>query len=118
MKRTKKIIALVIAVLLLVSMMPMQVFAQSTDISSTSATSSDYMYKVLPDGTAEITDYTGDESVINIPETIDGYKVTSIGDEAFYRYISLTTITIPNSVTSIGRNAFQNCQKTNHGNNP
>ena len=38
-----------------------------------------------------------------------GNSVTSIGDYAFNRCYGLTSITIPNSVTSIGSSAFSNC---------
>ena len=41
---------------------------------------------------------------ITIPNT-----VTSIGEGAFYKCLSLTSVTIPNSVTSIGREAFYGC---------
>jgi hypothetical protein len=44
-------------------------------------------------------------SVTNIPNT-----VTSIGTEAFAWCRFLTSINIPNSVTSIGNNAFENCR--------
>ena len=38
-----------------------------------------------------------------------GNSVTSIGGSAFYNCKSLTSITIPNSVTRIGRAAFNGC---------
>ncbi len=38
-----------------------------------------------------------------------GNSVTSIGDEAFYNCTGLTSVTIPNSVTSIGYDAFYYC---------
>ena len=36
-------------------------------------------------------------------------SVTSIGNSAFYRCSGLTSVTIPNSVTSIGQNVFSGC---------
>ena len=36
-------------------------------------------------------------------------SVTSIGDNAFFNCIGLTSVTIPNSVTSIGDSAFAHC---------
>ena len=51
--------------------------------------------------------YTG---VVNIPQSVTyenvTYKVTSIGKQAFERCSSLTSVTIPNGVKSIGIYAF------------
>ena len=47
--------------------------------------------------------------VVVIPDTINGYPVTSIGNSAFYDLTSLTNVTIPNSVTNIGNSAFALC---------
>lgn len=70
---------------------------------------SGFEYTVLDDGTIEIMRYTGDEEDVVIPSTIEGKRVTSIGDSAFYGCSNLTDITIPNSVTRIGDSAFIYC---------
>lgn len=52
--------------------------------------------------------------VVNIPSKVEHegvvYTVISIGDFAFYGCLSLTSITIPESVTTIGMGAFEDCQ--------
>ena len=71
----------------------------------------DFEYKVNSDGTATITDYYGEVTELVIPSTLDGYKVTKIGNYAFWDCGSLESITIPSSVTSIGDDAFCGCDK-------
>lgn len=44
-----------------------------------------------------------------IKEVTIGNSVTSIGENAFYNCSKLTSLTIPNSVTSIGSSAFSGC---------
>ncbi len=53
---------------------------------------------------------TGTSGSVAIPETINGYPVTSIGDYAFYNCSGLTSVTIPEGVTSIGNGAFRGCR--------
>lgn len=50
-------------------------------------------------------DVVADE-VIEIPAEIDGYRVTAIGDRAFYEYPFMKEVIIPDGVTSIGSEAF------------
>ena len=74
----------------------------------------DGIYYYLTGNTAEVTDggekYRG-KVVIPSSITVEGqeYPVTSIGYRAFYECSSLTSVTIPNSVTSIGDLAFAYC---------
>lgn len=46
---------------------------------------------------------------VEIPEEIDGYNVTAIGEKAFADCTDITSIIIPNTVTSIGQRAFYGC---------
>jgi len=52
-----------------------------------------------------ITKYKGWDSAVVIPETINGVRVTAIGNGAFASN-DLTSVTIPNGVTGIGDEAF------------
>ena len=73
-----------------------------------------YSYKVEIDSDtgkdyASITGYTGNPSVLAIPETLDGYTVKKIANSAFAKKTSLKAVTIPDTVTAIGARAFDGC---------
>jgi hypothetical protein len=75
----------------------------------------DFHYIVLGSNEAEITEYDGDDTEVDIPRTIKGLTVTKIGDKAFDRSFNqnkLTKVTIPDSVTKIGTYTFANNQLT------
>jgi Leucine Rich Repeat (LRR) protein len=67
-------------------------------------------------GTITITAYTGPGGAVTIPSTINGLPVTTIGGYysaqwwGAFESSSLTSVVIPNSVTSIGDSAFDDCE--------
>ena len=81
-------------------------------------TSGDWKYVLLEDGTAEITKYTGKATDLNIPSTIDGFPISSIGTTAFYYCKTLKRISIPDGITSIGNKAFHSCKSLKNINIP
>ena len=106
-EKTRKVIRKIAAYLLLFGLcVPL---LQPAAGKTAKAAEVQWWYAVKADGTAEITGVTTDATAIEIPEMINGLKVTSIGDWAFYWHSSLKSITIPDSVTSIGDHAFDEC---------
>jgi hypothetical protein len=68
-----------------------------------------YEYVTNADGASiTITGYSG-PSAVSIPSNIDGLLVTDIGERAFAD-TSVANVTIPDSVTNIGLEAFDDCQ--------
>lgn len=70
-----------------------------------------YQFKEYKDY-AVLTSYTGSKEVVEIPSTVNGKKVTEIGADAFNsKIITVTKVTIPDTVKKIGKNAFYGCTK-------
>ena len=71
----------------------------------------EFYYDLLENGTVEITGFEGTgEGVLVIPQTIDGYRVSRIGESAFSWCDRFTgNLMIPEGITDIGDCAFYNC---------
>ena len=95
MKKTRKIISLLLSILMIITSVPLMA------LNSFAASSGDYEYELLKDGTAQIKHYEGSETEIEIPSEIDGHRVTFISSGAFKGCTSLTSVTIPDSITEI-----------------
>ncbi|MDY6016503.1 MAG: leucine-rich repeat protein [Oscillospiraceae bacterium] len=63
---------------------------------------------LVVDETGSILSYSGEYRSLSIPETVNGIKVTSVGNNAF-KGKNITEILLPESVTIIGTSAFEDC---------
>lgn len=121
-KQFKKLTAVLLTAVMFLGMfttMPVSVFAADVDDNSVGSdevfTSSDgeYEYTKNDDGTITISSLVDKWSTYNgtLPDVIDGYIVTKIGDKAFYECYYLESIVLPDTITSIGDYAFYNCKR-------
>ena len=74
-------------------------------------TSNGYQIRLRMDNIAEIEGYKGNETDLVLPEKYEEYTITRIAPFAFRRNLNLTSITIPDTVVNIGREAFYICPK-------
>lgn len=63
--------------------------------------------KFIIDENGVVTAYKGYKLTVTVPETINGIIPTKIGDGAFENNVVVRNITLPDSVTVIGKNAFK-----------
>ena len=136
--RPKRLISLLVAVCMMITMLPLSaVTAFAADTSTVLTAIVDgykYEYKVNADGaTATITDFRGPVDPaktpapydIHIPSELGGYPVTGLGTYSFSGYLdaspylhnsyqigrNIRSVDIPQGVTSIGLIAFGGCCK-------
>lgn len=61
----------------------------------------EYKYFLKEDNTVELTLYEGNDKDVTVPETINGYPVTSIDCWCFFHGKNIESIYIPSSVTTL-----------------
>ena len=131
--RPKRLISLLVAVCMMITMLPLSAVTAFAADTSTDPEADDgvykYAYKVNEDGsnTVTITEFRGPVDPANdgpynitIPDKLGGHPVTGLGESSFstehfdsplydIHHTKIQSVTIPESVTSIGRAAFLNC---------
>ena len=80
---------------------------EDVQVAGAALTYGDYNYTVLDDGTVEITNYIGDDSMVTMPTYINGKVVSSVGSYAFGE--SLTSVKLPEKLSIVKECAFANC---------
>jgi len=95
----KRLLSVLLVVAIVVTILPAEFLMASAEQSG------DYIYSTS-NSNATITGYTGAGGAITIPSKLGTYNVTSIGYQAFDGFTGITSVTIPNSVTSMGDYAF------------
>ena len=63
----------------------------------------------LGDGAAEISAYSGGESTLAVPATLDGKRITRIGSGAFFGNANLQSISLAEGIEEIAPLAFAHC---------
>ena len=136
--RPKRLISLLVAVCMMITMLPLSAVTAFAADTSTVHEANDgegiyrYAYKENEDGeTVTITEFLGPVDPANpgpydidIPEKLDGFTVTGLGRRSFstddhysplydIHHTQIQSVTIPESVTSIGDSAFAACRNLN-----
>lgn len=101
----KRLLSILLAAALLIGLVPTLLLpAAAADY-----TSGDFTYKLNDDGSAIITRYSGSAAALTIPSSLDGHTVKQIGSYAFEKNTTLTSVSIPETVTELEYSAFKGC---------
>lgn len=128
----KKILALLLALVLCVSTIPISVLAETPEEAEENFIETDQQvmeepneqrlpegealtddglrYKVNENDTITITGYSGPGGNITIPSTIEDKRVSTIAYSAFSNNLSITGVTVEEGLGAIEHNAFYGCK--------
>lgn len=101
----KRLLSILLAAALLIGLVPTLLLPAA----AAGYTSGDFTYKLNDDGSAIITRYSGSAAALTIPSSLDGHTVKQIGSYAFEKNTTLTSVSIPETVTELEYSAFTGC---------
>lgn len=111
----KGLLSMMLSLIIGLSSLAIIPYVSPTAEAATQYTSGYYTYERLDSVHAKIVDVDSNISgAVTIPETLDGYTVSVIGDYAFAWLREITRVTVPSGVTSINSGAFNGCSKLNY----
>lgn len=67
-----------------------------------------FQYRITGAG-AEVIQYSGNSSVVDVPAQVQGYPVVAIGDEVFRNSDGITRVVLHEGIRTIGNRAFYAC---------
>ncbi len=127
MKKTNKILSIILAILMIATTIPMAFAADIVDSGTFGADGDNLTWMFDSDGVLTISgegamgmkdisttlesDYPWYAYASSINTVIINEGVTKIGNSAFYDYMNLSSVSLPNSLTYIDDFAFRGCSK-------
>lgn len=110
----KKILSFSLALLvLLLSLTISPVFADSAHTGCV-INCGDYTIETTENNECTIIEYKGTDGDVYVPEYIENYKVTAIGNRSFEKNPYIYYVQVPNGVTTIEERAFAFCKKLHY----
>jgi hypothetical protein len=101
----KKVIAIVTIAALMLCLLPSAALAAPGDTGS----DGDYAWRELTGSKVEVVSYLGSDTVITVPDTLNGMPVAGIADNVFSGKTSITSVTLPDGITYLGNGVFAGC---------
>ncbi len=109
MHRSKRIISSLLAGSVLVTSGAVGGVTATADELLEMSEPGELCYEMLDDGTYAVTTTGTFRGAVEIPAEVDGIAVTEIRARAFYDQDHMTSVTVPDSVVTIGDEAFCEC---------
>ena len=70
-----------------------------------------FYYSLIDSNYAALENYRSDQAVVQVPSAIYSHEVCKISDYAFLRNQTITEVTLPDTIKTIGSSAFNGCSK-------